>query len=40
MLIGKALMDAIIYHNPECGTSCATLATIRNDLLPTPQRPG
>ncbi len=24
------LMDAIIYHNPECGTSRTTLATIRN----------
>lgn len=23
-------MDAIIYHNPECGTSRTTLATIRN----------
>ena len=23
-------MDVIIYHNPECGTSRATLATIRN----------
>jgi len=33
-------MDAIIYHNPERGTSRTTLVTIRNDLLPTPQRPG
>ncbi|SFJ89255.1 arsenate reductase (glutaredoxin) [Bradyrhizobium sp. Gha] len=23
-------MDAVIYHNPECGTSRTTLATIRN----------
>lgn len=23
-------MDAIIYHNPDCGTSRTTLATIRN----------
>jgi hypothetical protein len=23
-------MDAIIYHNPECGTSRNTLAMIRN----------
>ena len=23
-------MDVIIYHNPDCGTSRATLATIRN----------
>lgn len=23
-------MDAILYHNPECGTSRNTLALIRN----------
>ncbi|MDN3276201.1 hypothetical protein QWJ07_18195 [Frankia sp. RB7] len=42
-------MDAIIYHNPECGTSRTKLATIVRlcrrselvlDLLPTPQHPG
>jgi arsenate reductase (glutaredoxin) len=34
LLAGQRLkawpMDAIIYHNPECGTSRTTLATIRN----------
>jgi len=26
----RALMDVIIYHNPDCGTSRNTLAMIRN----------
>src|SRR5258708_16586040 len=26
----EAVMDAIIYHNPDCGTSRNTLAMIRN----------
>jgi arsenate reductase (glutaredoxin) len=37
-------MDVVIYHNPDCGTSCNTLALIRNagiephvvDYLKTP----
>lgn len=28
--IGDFRMDVVIYHNPECGTSRTTLATIRN----------
>jgi len=27
---GSAIMDVIIYHNPNCGTSRNTLAMIRN----------
>src|SRR5437763_6251108 len=30
MLLKVLAMDAIIYHNPDCGTSRNTLAMIRN----------
>jgi arsenate reductase len=30
MLHGDRLMDVVIYHNPDCGTSRNTLALIRN----------
>ena len=44
---GGWLMDAIIYHNPDCGTSRNTLALIRNagiephviEYLKTPPTP-
>jgi arsenate reductase (glutaredoxin) len=30
LLKGNAMIDVVIYHNPECGTSRNTLAMIRN----------
>ena len=30
LLIGESMVDVIIYHNPDCGTSRNTLAMIRH----------
>ena len=30
LLIGESMVDVVIYHNPDCGTSRNTLAMIRH----------